>query len=318
MYPPLQPRLAFHLHVDALHALYVEECGNPDGLPVVLLHGGPGGGISTPQRRFFDPALFRIVLFDQRGAGKSTPGGEVTNNTTAHLVDDLESIRRRLGIERWVVFGGSWGSLLALAYAQRHPERVIELILRGLFLGTDGEIDWLNERSGGARWIFPERWSAYEEHIAQEERAHLVEAYWRRLDDPDRQIRAAAAAAWLDWTDGSSTLVHDPRPSPEMATDEGIANARIEAHYFRHGCFLDTPLLDGIDGIRHIPATLVQGRYDIACPMQAAHALKRAWPELDLRVVLAGHSAFDDAILQAVLDATARCADRLVALASES
>lgn len=318
MHPPLEPRVAFHLQVDPLHALYVEECGNPDGLPVVVLHGGPGSGVSPRQRHFFDPALFRIVLFDQRGAGQSTPVGEVRHNTTAHLVNDIESIRRRLGIERWVVFGGSWGSLLALAYAQRHPERVIELILRGLFLGTAGEIDWLNERSGGARWIFPERWSAYEQHIAAEEREHLVAAYWRRLDDPVRHIRAAAAAAWLDWAGGSSTLLHDPLPSPEAATDAAIANARIEAHYFRHGCFLDAPLLDGIDGIRHIPATLVQGRYDIVCPMQAAHALKQAWPELDLRVVLAGHSAYDDATLQALLDATARCAARCVPGASES
>lgn len=310
MFPPIEPRDAFHVQVDALHTLYVEECGNPDGLPVVLLHGGPGGGISPRHRRFLDPALFRIVLFDQRGAGKSTPSGEVRHNTTAHLVEDIETLRCRLGIERWVVFGGSWGSLLALAYAQRHPERVVELILRGLFLGTAGEIDWLNERSGGARWIFPERWSGYERHIAPDERGNLVEAYWRRLDHPDRGVREAAAAAWLDWTGGSSTLHHDPHPSKVAASDADVANARIEAHYFRHGCFLDAPLLDGIDRIRHIPATLVQGRYDIACPMQAAHALKTAWPELDLRVVLAGHSVFDEAILDALLDATIRCAAR--------
>lgn len=310
MHPSLEPRIAFHLQVDALHALYVEECGNPDGLPVVVLHGGPGGGIAPLHRRFFDPALFRIVLFDQRGAGRSMPCGEVRHNTTAHLVDDIEAIRCRLGIERWVVFGGSWGSLLALAYAQRHPERVVELILRGLFLGTPAEIDWLNECIGGARWIFPERWLAYEEHVASWERGRLIEAYWRRLDHVDREVRAAAAAVWLDWTRGGSTLLHDPLPSREAVTEEAIANARIEAHYFRHGCFLETPLLWGIDRLRQIPATLVQGRYDIACPMQAAHALKQAWPELDLHVVMAGHSVFDEAILQGLLDATARCALR--------
>jgi proline iminopeptidase len=311
LYPPVEPRVTFRLQVDELHALYVEECGNPNGLPVVFLHGGPGGGISPRHRRFFDPARYRIILFDQRGAGQSTPRGELRSNTTAHLVSDIEAIRRHLEIDRWVVFGGSWGSLLALAYAQEFPERVIALILRGMFMGTDEEIRWLNERDGGARHIFPERWSVYETHVPEAERENLIEAYWRRLNDPDPAVQIAAGLAWHDWASGTSTLAHDPVGSSDGDIEEEVlAGAKIEVHYFRNGCFLgNKPLINGIERVLAIPATLIHGRYDMICPMKTAHDLVAAWPALNLRVVLAGHSAFDAAIVDALVDATTNCAD---------
>ena len=196
LYPEIEPYATHRLAVDDIHELYIEECGNPHGLPVVFLHGGPGAGLSAYHRRFFDPARYRIVLFDQRGAGKSTPHAELRDNTTWHLVADIEAIRAYFGIERWVVFGGSWGSTLALAYAQKHPERVLGLVLRGIFLGRPGELRWFNEAEGGASWIFPERWSRYLAYIPEEERSNLVEAYWRRLDSDDHAVRLAAAMAW--------------------------------------------------------------------------------------------------------------------------
>jgi len=315
LYPATTAYRTQRLKVDALHELHVEECGRPDGLPVVFLHGGPGGGIVERHRCFFDPARYRIVLIDQRGAGRSTPAGETRDNTTAHLVADLECLRRHLGIERWIVFGGSWGSTLALAYAQAHPDVVRALVLRGLFLGSQDEIDWLNERSGGARRVFPERWSAYEDFIPRAERDRLVDAYGRRLDDPDPAIRHAAGRAWRGWTGSCTSLMHDPGAPIELDAQRAALEARIEAHYFLNACFLaDRQLLDGVDRIRHIPATLVQGRYDIACPMKSANDLARAWPELDLRIVLAGHSAFDEAIV----DALARTTDALAAALSTS
>jgi proline iminopeptidase len=290
-----------------------EECGNPQGLPVVFLHGGPGAGLSTYHRRFFDPARYRVVLFDQRGAGKSTPHAELRDNTTWHLVADIEAIRVHLGIERWVVFGGSWGSTLALAYAQTHPERALALVLRGIFLGRRGELRWFNELDGGARWIFPERWSRYLEHIPPEERNDLTEAYWRRLDSPDPAVRLAAAQAWGFWEGGSTTLVHDPLESGNFEEPAiAISVARAEAHYFRHDVFLQPDqLLRDIDRIRTIPATIVHGRYDIVCPVASAVDLARAWPEAELHIVLAGHSAADPAIVDKLVGACDAYAARL-------
>jgi proline iminopeptidase len=306
LYPEIEPYRTQRIAVDELHELHIEECGNPDGLPVVFLHGGPGAGVSAYHRRFFDPQRYRIVLFDQRGAGKSTPHAELRNNTTWHLVADIETIRDRLGIGRWVVFGGSWGSTLALAYAQTHPERVLGLVLRGIFLGRPGEMRWFNELDGGASWIFPERWCRYLEHIPLEERGDMVEAYWRRLDSEDEAVRLAAAQAWSFWEGGSTTLVHDPDESgsfdePLMA----ISLARAEAHYFRHRVFLEQDqLLRDIDRIRQIPATIVHGRYDIICPVKSAWDLACAWPEAEFHIVLAGHSAADPAIVDALVRAT--------------
>lgn len=312
LYPEIEPYRTYRLPVDDLHTLHVEECGNPDGLPVVFLHGGPGAGLSTYHRRFFDPQRYRIVLFDQRGAGRSTPAAELRDNTTQHLVADIEAIRRQAGIERWVVFGGSWGSTLALAYAQNHPERVMGLVLRGIFLGHPDEVRWFGEQGGGASWIFPERWQRYLEHIPVDERGDLLGAYWRRLDSDDEAVRLAAARAWSAWEGGSTTLLHDPDAAGLFEDAQTAINlARLEAHYFRHRCFLEPgQLLRGVDRIREIPATIVHGRYDIICPAKNAIDLARAWPEAGLRIVLAGHSAADPAIVDALVEATDALADR--------
>lgn len=312
LYPEIEPYRTHRLAVDKLHELYIEECGNPDGLPVVFLHGGPGAGVSPYHRRFFDPKRYRIVLFDQRGAGKSTPHAELRDNTTWHLVADIETIRKHFGIERWAVFGGSWGSTLALAYAQTHPERTTGLVLRGIFLGRPGEMCWFNELDGGALWIFPERWAHYLAHIPEQERDNMVEAYWRRLDSDDEAVRLAAAHAWGHWEGGSTTLLHDPEePGTFEDPQVAISVARAEAHYFRHNAFLEPDqLLRDVDRIRNIPATIVHGRYDIICPAKSAYDLANAWPEADLRIVLAGHSAADPAIVDALVNATDALADR--------
>lgn len=312
LYPEIEPYRTHRLAVDDIHELYVEECGNPDGLPVVFLHGGPGAGVSPYHRRFFDPARYRIVLFDQRGAGRSTPHAELRNNTTWDLVADIEKIRAHFGIAHWVVFGGSWGSTLALAYAQAHPERVLGLVLRGIFLGRPGELRWFNELDGGASWIFPERWERYLEHIPVEERGNMVEAYWRRLDSADEAVRLAAALAWGSWEGGSTSLLHDPDEPGNFADPQAaISVARAEAHYFRHAFFMQpNQLLQHIERIRAIPATIVHGRYDIICPVKTAHDLAKAWPEADFHIVLAGHSAADPAIVDVLVKATDALADR--------
>jgi proline iminopeptidase len=312
LYPEIEPYRTWRLAVDDIHELYVEECGNPQGVPVVFLHGGPGAGVSPYHRRFFDPARYRIVLFDQRGAGKSTPHADLRNNTTSHLVADIEAIREQLGIERWVVFGGSWGSTLALAYAQAHPERPLGLVLRGIFLARQGELRWFNELDGGASWIFPERWARYLAHIPEDEHSDLVEAYWRRLDSDDEAVRLAAAMAWGNWEGGSTTLIHDPdEPGNFEDPKVAISVARAEVHYFRHAMFLEPDqLLRGLGPIRHIPATIVHGRYDIICPVKSACDLAAAWPEAKLHIVLAGHSAADPAIVDQLVQATDALADR--------
>lgn len=313
LYPAIEPYKTHRLAVDAIHTLYVEECGNPAGLPVIFLHGGPGAGLSSYLRRYFDPARYRIVLFDQRGAGQSTPFAELTDNTTWHLVADIEAIREQLGIERWVVFGGSWGSTLALAYAQTHPQRALGIVLRGIFLGRPQELRWFNEVDGGAWQIFPERWARFLAFIPPEERDSMLEAYWRRLTGDDEAVRLAAAQAWSAWEGGSTTLAHDPDGGSGDFDDphKAVSLAVMEAHYFRHGMFLQpNQLLRDIDRIRHIPATIVQGRYDIICPMTSAWELSQAWPEARLHVVLAGHSAADPAILDQLVQATDRLADR--------
>lgn len=312
LYPEIEPYRTHRLAVDDIHELYVEECGNPDGLPVVFLHGGPGAGVSPYHRRFFDPARYRIVLFDQRGAGRSTPHAELRNNTTWDLVADIEKIRAHFGIAHWVVFGGSWGSTLALAYAQAHPERMLGLVLRGIFLGRPGELRWFNELDGGASWIFPERWERYLEHIPVEERGNMVEAYWRRLDSADEAVRLAAALAWGSWEGGSTSLLHDPDEPGNFADPQAaISVARAEAHYFRHAFFMQpNQLLQHIERIRAIPATIVHGRYDIICPVKTAHDLAKAWPEADFHIVLAGHSAADPAIVDVLVKATDALADR--------
>jgi proline iminopeptidase len=289
-----------------LHSVYWEQCGNPAGVPVVFLHGGPGAGASPMHRRFFDPAHYRIVILDQRGAGRSRPVGEIRANTVPLLVEDLEVLRRRLGFARWHVFGGSWGSTLALAYAQEHPDRCLSLVLRGIFLMRRTEIDWFLY---GMRTIFPEAWAAFAGHLPEGERGDLLEAYWRRLTDPDPAVQLPAARAWSIYEGACSTLV----PSPETVAAAGEDNhalglARIEAHFFRNNLFdPETLLLDRIGKVRAIPAVIVQGRYDIVCPITTADELRRAWPEARYVVVPdAGHSAMEPGIRAALVDAMLR------------
>lgn len=316
LYPEIEPYHSFQLPVDDIHCLYVEECGNPDGLPVVFLHGGPGAGLAPYHRQFFDPERYRIVLFDQRGAGRSTPHAELRENTTWHLVADMERIRDRLGIEQWLVFGGSWGSTLGLAYAQTHPERVSGLILRGIFLCRPEEIRWFYEE-GGASWILADKWKPYADAIPVEERGEMMEAYWRRLTSEDADIRLAAARAWGTWEGGSLTLAEDPAMVAGFASPQvALSLARIEASFFRqHGFFKPGQLLDDVDRIRHIPAWLIHGRYDIICPVKNAFDLAEVWPEASLEVVLAGHAASEPAIVDALVRATDAHADQLTAAA---
>jgi proline iminopeptidase len=313
LYPEIEPYRTQRIAVDGTHTLRVEECGNPDGLPVIFLHGGPGAGLAPYHRRFFDPARYRIVLFDQRGAGQSTPFADLTDNTTWHLVADIETIRERLGIERWVVFGGSWGSTLGLAYAQTHPERVLGLVLRGIFLCRPKEIRWFYEE-GGASWILPEKWQRYAAAIPENERGNMMEAYWRRLTDDDEAVRVAAAVAWGAWEGGALTLAESPDTEASFAAPSvAVSLARIEAHYFGHRAWLKPDqLLRDIDTIRHIPATIIHGRYDIICPVKNACDLAAAWPEAELHIVLAGHAASEPAIVDQLVQATDRLADRYV------
>jgi proline iminopeptidase len=306
LYPPIEPYSHGSLALDALHAMYWETSGNPAGIPVVFLHGGPGGGSSPRHRRFFDPAAYRIVVYDQRGAGRSTPLGELRDNTTPHLVADLEALRRHLGIERWLVFGGSWGSTLALAYAEAHPERCLGLVLRGIFLCRPSEIDWFLY---GLRSVFPEPWERFAGHLPEHERGDLLRNYHRRLADPDPLVHVPAARAWSVYEGSCSTLLPSPETVEHFGSDAvALGLARIEAHYFVNDSFLPPDaLLAGVGRIRHLPCTIVQGRYDVVCPIVTAHELARAWPEADYRIVDdAGHSAWEPGITAALVDACER------------
>ena len=278
IFPPIDPYLTGYLAVDPPHQLYWEQSGNPNGAPVVFLHGGPGAGASPVHRRLFDPSHYRIVVFDQRGAGRSRPLGEISKNTTDHLIADVEALRRHLAIETWHVFGGSWGSTLALAYAEAHPERCASIILRGIFLMRRREIDWFLYGMGT---IFPEAWRQFAQFIPEVERGDLLEAYYRRLIDSDPRIHMPAARAWSVYEGACSTLFPNPENLAAASEDaHAIGLARIEAHYFRNNVFdPETRLLDDIDRVRRIPAVIVQGRYDIVCPIVTADALHRAWPE---------------------------------------
>jgi proline iminopeptidase len=296
LYPAIEPRCTGTLDVGDGHRLYWEECGAPRGVPVVFLHGGPGAGASPVHRQFFDPAHYRIIVFDQRGAGRSTPLGSLVANTTADLVADIERLRTMLGFERWIVFGGSWGSTLALAYAQHHPERCLALVLRGIFLGRPAEIDWFLH---GVRNVFPEAWREFAEFIPAPERGDLLAAYHRRLVDPDPAIHVPAARRWSVYEGSCSTLAPNPALVADFASDRvALGLARIEAHYFVNRLFLPEGfLLANVGRIRHLPAVIVQGRYDAVCPAVTADDLHRAWPEAEYHVVAdAGHSAFEPGI----------------------
>ncbi len=310
LYPPIQPYDQGTLPVSPLHTLHYEQCGDPAGQPIVFLHGGPGGGIDPVYRQYFDPKRWRVVLFDQRGCGKSRPYAELRENTTWDLVADIEKLRQHLGIDRWFVFGGSWGSTLALAYGQTHPQSCLGFILRGIFLLRSFEIRWFYQ--SGASHLFPDAWQHYLEPIPPEERGDLLAAYHRRLTDPDREVRLKAARAWAIWEASTSKLL----PSPDLIQRFGQgefaeAFARIECHYFVHRGFLDPEdqLLRGVARIRHLPGIIVQGRYDVVCPPISAWELHQAWPEAEFRIIPdAGHSMTEPGIRTALLEATDRFA----------
>ncbi|MFI5198507.1 MAG: prolyl aminopeptidase [Thermoanaerobaculia bacterium] len=304
LFPELEPYRVSRLRVSEIHELHVEEAGNPSGSPVIFFHGGPGAGISPIHRRFFDPAFWRVVLFDQRGAGKSTPLGELRENTTWDLVEDAERIRTHLGIDRWLVFGGSWGSTLGVAYAERHPGRVTGLILRGIFLARRSELEW--SFTDGVRRIWPDAWEKFVTPLTPRERGSVVCAYHRRLTSEDPAERAAAALAWNAYEEIASRLLPDSAPSGDDVPHQ-IAVARIEAHYFVNGTFLesDDQLLRDAGRLRKLPGVIVQGRYDLVCPMQSAWDLAAAWPEARLVVVPgAGHAADESGIASALVEAT--------------
>jgi len=306
LYPPIEPYTTGRLKVSDLHEIYFEQSGNPAGKPVVFLHGGPGGGSDAKQRRHFHPEKYRIVNFDQRGCGQSTPYASLEGNTTWDLVGDIEKIREHLRIERWQVFGGSWGSTLALAYAETHPGRVTELVLRGIFLLRKQEIQWFYQR--GASVLFPDAWEPFLEHIPVAERDDLLAAYYRRLTSEDAGVRVAAAKIWSGWEGATSKLLPDAAFTRHYEEDEfALAFARIEAHYFVNRGFMETDgqLLSNASRIRHIPGVIVQGRYDVVCPMESAWALHRAWPEAEFIITPdCGHSATEPSNSRALVAAT--------------
>ncbi len=310
LFPARKPYRMGRLRVSSLHTIYFEECGNPKGKPLVFLHGGPGGGVSPIHRRYFDPRKWRIVLFDQRGCGKSTPHAELRENTTWDLVADTETLREHLGIDRWVVFGGSWGSTLALAYAQAHPDRCKGIVLRGIFLLRRSELRWFYQE--GASQLFPDAWEKYLEPIPKKERADLMRAYYKRLTSRNRNVRLDAARAWSIWEASTSRLIPDEKQIRKAGRARfAEAFARIECHYFVNRGFMksDRQLLDNVDRIRHIPAVIVQGRYDVVCPMRSAWDLHRAWPEAKLITVPdAGHAISEPGIRSALIEETARMA----------
>lgn len=308
LYPPIEPFQSFQLAVSELHTLYIEQCGRPDGLAVLFVHGGPGAGCSTTDRRFFDPTVFRIVLVDQRGAGRSTPFGELSDNSTAALVADFERVRMHLGIPQWHVFGGSWGSTLGLAYAQAHPQAVRSLTLRGIWLMRQLEHDWWLY---GLRTLLPDHWRAFASQVPAARRQDLLEAYWERLHDPDPQVAQAAASAWATYEGLACTLLPNPAFMSLLANERtSWALARLEAHYMRNQRFEpDDLLLRGVDLIRRIPAIIIHGRYDLVCPLIGADDLHQAWPEADYLVVDdAGHSSHEPGIQRELVAAMDRVA----------
>lgn len=306
LYPEIEPYKTGKLRVSSIHTLYFEECGNPRGKPAVFVHGGPGGGFSPADRRFFDPSFWRIIMFDQRGSGRSTPYASLVDNTTWHLVDDMERLRKHLRINRWMVFGGSWGSTLALAYAEAYPHRVRALVLRGIFLLRRSELLWFYQQ--GASDIYPDVWEEFLKPIPEVERGDMMSAYYRRLTSGDTKVRKGAAKAWSIWEGATSKLFPDPDFIASYGADKfAEAFARIECHYFVNGAWLrnENQLLEDVARIRHIPATIVQGRYDLVCPIRSAWDLHRRWPEAELLIVPdAGHNSKEPGIAAGLVEAT--------------
>ncbi len=302
LYPPIRPYATGGLVLDDVHTMHWDCAGNPDGIPVVVVHGGPGAGSQPVHRRFFDPEVYRIILYDQRGAGKSTPLGECRDNTTPRLIEDMERLRTHLGVDDWAVFGGSWGSTLALAYGQAHPRRCRALVLRGIFLCRDSEIDWFLY---GMKTIFPEAWRAFAGGVPEDERDDLLTAYHRRLMDPEPAVYLPAARRWGAYEGSCSTLLPSRETVDAMASDEvAIGLAKIEAHYFKNKIFLpENDLLNNIGRLAQVPGFIVQGRYDIVCPPITADELARAWPQADYQIIDdAGHAASEPGIRGALVD----------------
>ncbi|AKU23130.1 prolyl aminopeptidase [Massilia sp. NR 4-1] len=301
LFPPISPLRHGMLAVDELHTIYWEEVGNPNGIPVIFLHGGPGAGLSPQHRRFFDPQHYRVILFDQRGAGKSTPLGEVRNNTTQLLIADIERLRDMFGIEQWLVFGGSWGSTLALAYGQAHPERCLGFVLRGIFLCTQLEVDWFLD---GAQWFHPELYEEFVAPIPAEERMDLLQAYVKRIGSDDPEVFWPAARAWSRFEGRRVFLMPQPEEAPSDTLDLGVG--RLETHYMANlGFFEDNQLLSNMERIAHLPATIVQGRYDVICPPYVAWRLHQSWPGSVLNLIPdAGHAAMETGISRALVNAT--------------
>lgn len=305
LYPEIEPFCTGMLKVSDGHQIYFEESGNPNGKPVLFVHGGPGGGTDAKYRRFFNPEVYRIIMFDQRGCGKSLPYASLEHNTTWDLVDDMEAIRRHFGIEKWMLFGGSWGSTLSIAYAEKHPDRVSELVLRGIFLGRKKELDWLYQ--SGASTVFPDFWQAFLAPIPADERLDMIKAYYARLTSDDEQVRVEAARAWSLWEGSTSKLHVDDTLRARFGNPSfAVAIARIECHFFINRCFLngDSQLLDDVGKMRNIPCVIVQGRYDMVCPIESAFELHQAWPEAEFVVVPdAGHSMTEPGIRSALVQA---------------
>ncbi len=301
LFPPIQPTRHGMLQVDALHTIYWEEAGNPKGIPVLFLHGGPGAGLSPQHRRFFDPQQYRIILFDQRGAGKSTPLGEWRENTTQLLIDDIETLRAQFGVDKWLVFGGSWGSTLALAYGEAHPERCLGFILRGIFLCTSAEVDWFLH---GVRWFYPELYDEFVAPIPEAERADLLTAYTSRMLCDDPAVYWPAARAWSRFEGRRVFLLPQPEDTASDTLDLGVG--RLESHYMANGGFLrEDQLVQEVGRIAHLPCVIVQGRYDVICPPLSAHRLHQAWPGSRMRMVAdAGHGALEAGIAKALVGAT--------------
>ena len=311
LYPDIKPFAIHRLAVDEPHILYIEECGNPQGLPVLFLHGGPGAGCEPLHRRFFDPAIYRIVLFDQRGCGQSAPHAELRNNTTWHLVADIEAIRHKLQITRWIIFGGSWGSTLALAYAETHPEQVLGLILRGIFLCRPSDIDWFYQQ--GTNRLFPDAWEHFVEPIPENERDDLLHAYYRRLTGPDEVERLRVAKTWSVWEGTTLTLASDPTVIDHFAeAHRALSMACIEAHYFVNDSFLEpNQLLRDAHRLRGIAGMIIHGRYDVICPFDGAWSLHQAWPDAELHVIPdAGHAATEPGTIAALVAANRSLAAR--------
>lgn len=312
LYPPIKPYVTHHINVDDVHTLFIEETGNPQGLPVVFLHGGPGAGCAPYHRQFFDPEVYRIVLFDQRGCGKSTPHASLHKNTTWDLVNDIELIRQHLHIEQWVVFGGSWGSTLGLLYAQAHPQRVSGLILRGIFLARESDVRWFYQQ--GTSRLFPDYWEKFIEPIPEGERDDMIAAYYRQLTGEDEMQKMRAARAWSIWEGMTATLKTDDNLIKSFsASFTALSIARIECHYFMHQCWLrPDQIIEDIEKIRHIPAYLVHGRYDVICPVEQAWELSSAWPEAQLSIIAdAGHAVVEPGITDALVEATRAISARL-------